>query len=84
MSDDSNEVQEKNDDRYQHQPLSVRLWRWMRWMPLFKLQAVHCILTRKHYKDMSARDVWGLYTGLAHVEMKYLYCWDEAFRENDS
>jgi len=53
-------------------------------MPLFKLLAVYCILTRKHRKDFTAGQIWRLHTGMAQGRMRYVYNnMDEVFGESD-
>ncbi len=60
------------DDRYQNQPFYVKMYRWLRWMPLYYVTG----LIKARGSD--ERDIiMSIHKGSAHVAMKYYYTWEE-------
>ncbi len=85
------------DDRYQYQNRLVKIYRWLRWKPYYKVRAIYAlILWVIGGSEIPVEDkpffanrkqyilhIIFLFNSLAEYKMKHLYTLEEAFTTKD-
>ncbi len=85
------------DDRYQYQNRLVKIYRWLRWKPYYKVRAIYAlILWVIGGSEIPVEDkpffanrkqyisfTFEISDGLADYKMKHLYAFEEVFTTKD-
>jgi hypothetical protein len=63
-------------NRYQHQRLPVKLYRWLRWKPWYAAKAVRATIRHGYLPE-----IWSLHMALADCKMNHLYTMEEVLND---